>query len=81
MKFDVENMTCSHCVRTITRALQAIDPQAQVVVDLAAATVTVDGQLTSEQVVAALGEEGYPARAHEPGQAAKEAGCCGSCHG
>lgn len=81
MKFDVENMTCSHCVRTITRVLQAMDPQARVDVDLAAATVSVDGQMAPDQVIAALGTEGYPARAHDPEQTATPAGCCGSCHG
>ena len=35
MLFKVENMSCQHCVSAITRALQALDPAAQVCVDLA----------------------------------------------
>ncbi|WP_241485531.1 heavy-metal-associated domain-containing protein, partial [Xanthomonas euvesicatoria] len=27
-------MTCGHCVRTVTQAIQAVDPHAQVDVDL-----------------------------------------------
>ena len=33
--FEVKDMTCGHCVGTITRALQAADPQARVEIDLA----------------------------------------------
>ena len=68
MKFAVQNMTCNHCVRTITRALQAIDSGAKVVVDLPGGTVTVEGALDPERAIAAMQAEGYPAR--EVGSAA-----------
>lgn len=62
MKFAVQNMTCNHCVRTITRALQAIDSGARVAVDLAGGTVTVEGALDAAQAIAAMQAEGYPAQ-------------------
>lgn len=40
--FEVQDMTCGHCVRTITQAVQALDPQAQVQVDLARHRVAIE---------------------------------------
>lgn len=59
MKFTVEGMTCGHCVRAVTRALQALDPAARVEIDLGAKTVTVDAGVSAEQVAAAIAAEGY----------------------
>ena len=44
MEFEVEGMTCGHCVRAITRAIHTLDPDARVDVDLAQGMVTVEGQ-------------------------------------
>lgn len=33
--FEVNDMTCGHCVSTITKALQAVDKDAKVDIDLA----------------------------------------------
>ena len=64
MRFEVQGMHCGHCVRAITRAVQALDPAAQVAVDLAAGTVDVDATTTSpERIVAAIAAEGYTAMA------------------
>lgn len=41
LTFDVQDMSCGHCVASITRAVQAADPQAQVDVDLARRRVQV----------------------------------------
>ncbi|MHC8409396.1 heavy-metal-associated domain-containing protein [Pseudomonas sp. Hz4] len=57
--FNVQGMSCGHCVKTITQALQAKDPAASVRVDLAAKEVGVESALTTEQVIAAITEEGY----------------------
>ncbi|MFY2764825.1 heavy-metal-associated domain-containing protein [Arenimonas sp. MALMAid1274] len=80
MKLSVENMTCGHCVRTITRVLQSIDPQARVEVDLAAATVTIEGRIDPAQAIAVLTAEGYPAQADDLNQPPSTSSCCGSCH-
>ncbi|WP_028240196.1 heavy-metal-associated domain-containing protein [Stutzerimonas azotifigens] len=57
--FNVTGMTCGHCSRAVTQAIQARDPSAQVTVDLASGRVTVEGELPDEQVREAIREEGY----------------------
>ncbi|MBD9591162.1 heavy-metal-associated domain-containing protein [Pseudomonas sp. PDM03] len=57
--FNVQGMSCGHCVKAITQALQAKDPAASVQVDLAAKEVGVESALTADQVIAAISEEGY----------------------
>ncbi|MCU7251896.1 heavy-metal-associated domain-containing protein [Pseudomonas koreensis] len=57
--FSVEGMSCGHCVKAITNAVQAKDPAASVRVDLAAREVGVESTLSAEQVIAAISEEGY----------------------
>ncbi|NUU38534.1 heavy-metal-associated domain-containing protein [Pseudomonas sp. C2B4] len=60
--FNVEGMSCGHCVRAITEAVQAKDPAASVRVDLAAKEVGVESALTADQVIALISEEGYGVR-------------------
>ncbi|PWE38504.1 copper resistance protein CopZ [Pseudomonas prosekii] len=60
--FNVQGMSCGHCVKAITQALQAKDPAASVRVDLAAKEVGVESALTSDQVIAAITEQGYDAK-------------------
>jgi copper chaperone len=58
--FNVQGMSCGHCVRAITEALQAKDPAASVRVDLAAKEVGVEsGELSTDQVINLISEEGY----------------------
>ncbi|MET1067339.1 MAG: cation transporter [Pseudomonas prosekii] len=60
--FNVQGMSCGHCVKAITQALQAKDPAASVRVDLAAKEVGVESALSSDQVIATITEEGYDAK-------------------
>ena len=60
--FSVEGMTCGHCVRAVTQAVQSQDPAASVNVDLAAKEVGVESRLSAEQVIEAITEEGYSAK-------------------
>nr|WP_314876499.1 cation transporter [uncultured Pseudomonas sp.] len=60
--FNVQGMTCGHCIKAVTAAVQGQDAAARVEVDLAAKQVTVDSQLPSEQILAAIREEGYEAQ-------------------
>ncbi|MBV4501803.1 heavy-metal-associated domain-containing protein [Pseudomonas shirazensis] len=60
--FNVQGMTCGHCVKAVTAAVQGQDAKAEVKVDLATRQVTVDSQLSSEQILAAIREEGYEAQ-------------------
>jgi len=59
--FNVQGMTCAHCVRAVTNAIQEEDPAAQVQVDLAKGEVRVQSQLGAEQVTGLIEQEGYTA--------------------
>lgn len=60
--FDVKGMTCSHCVRAVTNAVQEIDAQARVEVDLASGTVLVDSTSPAAAIAHAIEAAGYEAR-------------------
>ena len=60
--FSVEGMTCGHCVRAVTQAVQSKDSSASVKVDLAAKEVGVESRLSAEQIIIAITEEGYSAK-------------------
>ena len=60
--FNVEGMTCGHCVRAVTQAVQSKDPAASVNVNLAAKEVGVESRLSAEQVIELITEEGYSAK-------------------
>lgn len=55
----VAGMSCGHCVRAITTAVQAGDPAAEVQVDLGAGEVRVASQLSLEQLLQVIRAEGY----------------------
>lgn len=61
--FNVEGMTCGHCVKAVTNAVQREDAQAEVKVDLAQKQVSVKSELPSEQILELIREEGYDVRA------------------
>ena len=58
-QFKVSGMSCGHCVRAVTQAIQALDQAARVEVDLAAGLVRVESTLDAAQIQAAIHEEGY----------------------
>jgi copper chaperone len=60
--FSVEGMTCGHCVRAVTQAVQSKDSSASVKVDLAAKEVGVESRLSAEEVISLITEEGYSAK-------------------
>jgi len=55
------DMSCQHCVRTITAAVQALDPAARLQFDLPQHQVHIDSSAAPEALRAALEAEGYPA--------------------
>ena len=57
--FNVEGMTCGHCVRAVTQAVQGQDSAASVKVDLATKKVEVESGLPAEQIINLISEEGY----------------------
>lgn len=59
MQFHIENMTCGGCARSVTKAIQSVDPTAEVKADPSSHTVDVVTQAPRERLVVALTEVGY----------------------
>jgi copper chaperone len=57
--FQVQGMSCGHCVGAVTRAVKSVDPQAEVKVDLGSGKVEVQSQQDRGAFTAAIEEEGY----------------------
>lgn len=57
--FAVEDMTCGHCARTITAAVEAAFPGVKVNADTVTHRVTVAGASDPRAVAAAIEAEGY----------------------
>ncbi len=58
-ELQVKGMSCQHCVKGVTRAIQERDPQAEVLVDLASGRVHARTTLSHEALVQAITDEGY----------------------
>jgi copper chaperone len=57
------DMTCGHCVKSVTATVQQVDPAATLKIDLPSHRVEITSQQPAEAFTAALAEEGYPAAA------------------
>jgi copper chaperone len=57
--FTVTGMTCGHCEKAVTRALQQVDPDAQVLIDRSQNRVQVESSQPREALAHAIAEEGY----------------------
>lgn len=60
IEFEVKDMSCGHCVAVITKAIQALDPAAQVHCELPTHRVQVQTAKPGADVMQALVEAGYP---------------------
>lgn len=82
--FQVNDMTCGHCVGSITQALKAADPNVQVVVDLPRQLVMVEpADVDADALRRAIVEAGYTPIAVEASSAkptSADKGCCSSRH-
>ncbi|MBU8542914.1 MULTISPECIES: heavy-metal-associated domain-containing protein [Roseomonadaceae] len=58
-ELQVAGMTCGHCVRAVTLAIQKRDPAAKVEVDLEAGRVRADSRLSRDEIAALVTAEGY----------------------
>jgi len=63
MQFHIENMTCGGCVRGVTKAIQSVDPQAQINADPPTRKLEVNTSASREQIEAALLDAGFPPKA------------------
>ncbi len=57
--FQVQGMSCAHCERAVTQALQQVDPQASVQIDRAQGKVEVHSSAPRDTLAAAISEDGY----------------------
>lgn len=55
----VPDMACGACVSTITQAVQAVDPSAEVKTDLASKAVAITASVTAEALTEAIQQAGY----------------------
>lgn len=59
IQFNIPSMSCGHCVKAVTQAVQEVDPQAKVAVDLGTKQVQVESQADRQKIVESLVEAGY----------------------
>jgi len=57
--FQVQGMSCGHCVNAVTQAVQAVDPGAAVTIDLGSGKVEVQSEQDRAVLARAIEEEGY----------------------
>jgi len=59
LRYQVNGMSCGHCVKTITNAIHAVDPAAKVDIDLQAKDVAIETTALPESIVKAIEDAGY----------------------
>ncbi len=59
LEFEVKDMTCGHCVATITKALKEAAPGAEVIIDLPSHSVRVGGAADAAAMESAIRAAGY----------------------
>ena len=83
--FQLNDMTCGHCVSAVTKAVKGIDPAAYVSVNLATKRLEVDSAaVDARSIQSAIAVAGYTAVEEVGGaelvRGARSSSCCGSCH-
>lgn len=63
MELKIENMTCGGCAKSVTRAIQSVDPTARVETNPATRLVSVETTATEAELHQVLQDAGYPASA------------------
>lgn len=61
MRFHIPNMSCVGCARSVTRAIESVDPNARIVIDQARREVELTSDLPRGCFEEALAAAGYPA--------------------
>lgn len=59
IEFEVNDMTCGHCVNAITQAVAAVDASAKVEIDLPTHRVRISGSDQAQRLAEAIREAGY----------------------
>lgn len=84
ISFYVSDMTCGHCVNTITKAMKAAAKDAAVAIDLAAKRVDIEaGTVDAARLATVIRDAGYTPVALDgdssssaPAPSVKSGGCC-----
>ncbi len=59
LKLNVPDMTCGHCVGTVTKAVKSVDSSAAVTVDLPSKIVTIETTAEAARISQAVETAGY----------------------
>jgi copper chaperone len=59
LKLNVPDMTCGHCVGTVTKAVKSVDSNAAVTVDLQSKIVTIETTADASRISKAVETAGY----------------------
>ncbi|ROT44260.1 heavy metal translocating P-type ATPase [Pusillimonas sp. NJUB218] len=62
MRFHIEDMTCGGCAGNVVKAIQSVDPNAEVITEPPTRSVQVTSSATRAQLESALCQAGYPPR-------------------
>ncbi|MDH4984344.1 heavy-metal-associated domain-containing protein [Aminobacter anthyllidis] len=57
--FQVSDMTCSHCVATVEKAVKSVDAAARVDIDLGSLAVKIESDEPVERFAQAIEDAGY----------------------
>ncbi|MFP9136064.1 heavy-metal-associated domain-containing protein [Devosia sp. XGJD_8] len=57
--FQVSDMTCSHCVATVEKAVKSVDAAAKVDIDLGSLAVKIESDEPVERFAQAIEDAGY----------------------
>ena len=63
IQLNVPDMTCGHCVSTITKAVKELDSGARVEASVADHMVRVESKASQEEVLRCIADAGYTPRA------------------
>lgn len=59
VRFKIPAMTCGGCARSITRAVQSVDPTAKIDTDIAKQLVTIETAANEKSLAEVIQEAGY----------------------
>ena len=59
LEFNVNDMTCNHCVSAVTKAVKEAAPGSTVEIDLDSHRVRIDGATSADAIAEAIREAGY----------------------
>ncbi|PMS33291.1 copper chaperone [Trinickia symbiotica] len=66
IEFQVEGMSCQHCVAAVTKAVRALDANARVQIELENGLVRIESKEAADRLGAAIGEAGYTVKGAAP---------------